>query len=257
MAWNRFAGTFLNRVDLTKSVFRVEFEITGDRPGYGYVPVMPGDESVGLYFAEGGHLLDTRSSTAEFAHGGWEAIDDGRSLGRRNFTVRSFASDANVMAIDVARHGSGPAIEWFDNARPGWRLLMAGARSWHSPPEERVEDHYLVADLAGLPALARIVEATDPHVRVTALVEVLDPSDLEYVPPHPNLELISLVGSGNGVTESRLADSFAELTDLDAASYQWIAAESAQVRLVKKYLRGRGFDKSRCVALGYWNDARH
>ncbi|MGW0457352.1 siderophore-interacting protein [Streptomyces tendae] len=257
MAWDRFVGTFLSKTELTKGIFRVEFAITADRPGYGYAPATPGDESVGLYFAEEGHLLDTHPSQAPHAHGGWEVSEDSRSMGRRNFTVRSFDPDTRVMAIDVARHGAGPAIEWFDAAQPGWRLLMAGPRCWHRPPGAATDHYYLLADLAGLPALARILAATAPHIRVTALAEVLDPSDLEYLPAHPRLELLPLVGSGNGVADSRLLDGLAALPPPAPASYQWVAAEAGQVRAVKTYLRACGLDRKNCVALGYWNVTEH
>lgn len=257
MAWTRFAGTLIDQHEVTESIFRADFEISTDASGHEYAPLPVGDESVGLYFARDGALLETRASTAPGAHGGWETVEDEASLGRRNLTVRAFDPSTGVMSIDVAHHASGAAIEWFDSARPGWQVLMAGARSWHRPPSEISGRLCLIADLAGLPALARILEDTDPRIGVTAVVEVLSPGDLDYLPHHPRLDLVPLIGTGNGVTPSRLTDHVQQMLDLETAAYRWIAAEAAQVRHLKKRLRGLGVDKAHCVAVGYWTDGTH
>ncbi|UYQ77771.1 siderophore-interacting protein [Glutamicibacter sp. JL.03c] len=254
MAWARFAGTLIDRHNVTENIFRANFEISTVAPGHDYSPLRVGDESVGLYFARDGVLLGTRETTVPGAHGGWETVEDEANMGRRNLTVRAFDPATGAMSIDVAHHASGVAIDWFDSARPGWRVLMAGARSWHRPPTEASGHHCLIADLAGLPALARILEGTDPGIDVTAVAEVLSPGDLDYLPPHPRLDLVPLIGSGNGVTASRLADHIQQMPGLETASYHWIAAETAQVRHLKKHLRGLGVDKSQCVAIGYWTD---
>ncbi|OLT54598.1 hypothetical protein BJF89_16390 [Corynebacterium sp. CNJ-954] len=257
MAWTRFAGTLIDRYEVTENILRADFEISTDAPGHEYEPLPAGDESVGLYFARNGALLETRESTAPGAHGGWETVEDEASMGRRNLTVRAFDPAAGTMSIDVAHHASGAAIDWFDSARPGWRVLMAGARSWHRPSSEASGRHCLIADLAGLPALARILEDTAPGIEVTAVVEVLSPGDLDYLPHHPRLDLVPLIGSGNGVTASRLTDHVQQMPGLETASYHWIAAETTQVRHFKKHLRGLGVDKAQCVAVGYWTDETH
>lgn len=257
MAWKRFIGTVTDRSDLTSNMFRVEFRIRSDEAGYEYTPATAGDESVGMYFASEGRLLRTRPSAATHAHGGWETYDDGISLGRRNFTVRRYDADQALMSIDVARHASGPAIEWLRTAAPGWELLMAGPRSWHTPPTGETAPHWLVADLTGLPALARIIEQTPAATPITALIEVPHEDDLAYLPEHPRLDVVPLIGSGNGVAASRLHNRFITLPPAPSNAYHWVGAETAQVRRIKAHLRDAGHDKTRRAAVGYWNDRMH
>ncbi|MFD9826405.1 siderophore-interacting protein [Tsukamurella tyrosinosolvens] len=259
MAWTRFAGTLIDRYDVTASIFRADFEISTDANGHEYAALPVGDESVGLYFARGGALLDTQASTASSAHGGWETVEDERSTGRRNLTVRAFDPSTAVMSIDVAHHASGVAMDWFESAHSGWQVLMAGARSWYRPPRDNSaaapERQFLIADLAGLPALARILENTAPNIDVTAVIEVPTPGDVRYLPEHPRLELLELIGSGNGIAESLLSETVSlNLGTNNIDAYYWVAAETTQTRMIRKYLKQIGVANNQYAAVGYWTD---
>jgi NADPH-dependent ferric siderophore reductase len=129
---------------------------------------------------DGREALRARPSDNPQALGGWELVDEGRLGGHRNFTVRSYDPASAEMVIDVAEHAHGLAIDWLRAARPGAQVLMAGARSWYSPPA--AGHHVLAGDLAALPALARILAETGPAVAVTVIAEVLDRSEPDYLP---------------------------------------------------------------------------
>lgn len=248
MRWENFVGTFVGRERVGTHLLRLRFEIGGGTAA-GYLPIEPGDESIAFYHSSDGTPLHARTSDDPEAMGGWEIADEERSIGHRNFTVRSFDPDTREMVVDIAEHGHGPAIEWFRAAEPGWRLLMAGPRSWYAPTT--TVRHVLAGDLAALPALARIVEGTDPATRITAIVEILDRRDLSYLPEHPNLEIVEVIGSGNGVTPTRLSEALTQV-ELDDDTYCWFAGEAADIRAAKKHLRSLGWTRDRYTIVGYW-----
>lgn len=250
MRWDDFVGTLTGRERLAKNLLRVRLDIAGGT-GDGYVPIDPGDESVALYLSIDGDALHARDTDGD-ALGGWEIADEERSVGHRNYTVRAYDPATREMLIDIADHDHGPAIEWFRKAREGQSVLMAGPRSWYEPAVGATH-HVLAGDLAALPAMARILESTDPTVRVTVIAEVLDRGELSYLPEHPNLEVIELVGSGNGVSPTRLSAALAAV-DMTDESYCWFAGEAADARAGKKHLRSLGWARHRYDIVGYWRD---
>ncbi|MBF6210655.1 siderophore-interacting protein [Nocardia puris] len=248
MKWDNFVAGLLARERVAANLLRARLEI-GPGTGRGYVPIQPGDESVAFYFSRDGEELHARASERPNALGGWEIADEERSTGHRNYTVRSYDPETREMVVDFAEHAHGPAIDWLRAAEPGWRVLGAGPRSWYSPP--RAAHHILAGDLAALPALARILEQTDPSVRVTVVAEVLDRSEIAYLPEHPNAEIVELVGTGNGVARTQLASTLAEI-DLSGDAYCWLSGESADTRAAKKHLEALGWTRDRYDIVGYW-----
>lgn len=244
MVWENFVGTLVARERVAANVLRARLTV-----GEGYEPVDPGDEAVALYFSDGPAELSIRPSENPNAPGGWEIVDEERSTGSRNYTVRSFDRDSREMVVDFAEHEHGPAIDWLRAAEPGWRVLMAGPRSWYAPSP--AAHHVLAADLAGLPALARIIEQTDPAVHLTVVAEVLDRSELDYLPQRPGMDVVEVVGSGNGAAPTRLSAALAGL-DLPADGYCWLAGEAADTRAAKKHLRSLGWSRDRYDIVGYW-----
>lgn len=249
MKWNDFVLTVADSAQVTKNLLRLEFDVDPEA-GQGYAPITPGDESIAFYLSGDGDELRTRRSQDPSALGGWELVDPERSRGHRNYTVRSYDPGSRRMVVDIAEHGHGPAMDWFRTARPGWRLLAAGPRSWYAPPADATR-HVLAGDLAALPALARILEDTPPEIEVTVLAEVLDSSDTGYLADRPNTEVIELVGSGNGAAPSALAASLHRV-DLPTDAYLWLAGEAADTRAAKKHVRGLGWERGRADVVGYW-----
>ena len=87
------------------------------------------------------------------------------------------------------------------------------------------------ADLAALPALARILENTPGHIAVTVLAKCLMPRIFhtfrtETTPPSSNWSV------RNDAAESRLSAALAEL-DPKPDAYVWYSAESADIRAIK------------------------
>lgn len=187
-----------------------------------------GDAALGLYFA----TTDEASAA-------------------RTYTVREQDRSASRITVDVVLHGDAAGTRWATGAVPGDRVGLAHAKSWFRPPLD-ADRHILVADLAGLPALARLIEQR-AHRDTVAVVEVPDEDDLDYLPKHATLRLVSSVGTGNGLTESVLARVVAQTTPTTSLGYCWFAGEASEARRVRKLLRHEyGWAADRLDVIGYW-----
>lgn len=163
----------------------------------------------------------------------------------RTYSVRACDRAARRMTVDVLRHSVGPGTRWAETARPGDRVRLKYPGSWYRPSSE---SRLLVADLAGLPALARILDELPSTDGATVVVEVLDESDLDYLPA---MDLVTSVGTGNGVGASALPGLVAE--HCVGRSYCWFAGEAAAARAVRKHLRiERVWEREQLNVMAYW-----
>jgi NADPH-dependent ferric siderophore reductase len=234
--------------DVGPRLRRVRFEVPDLRRLE--LPDLP-DEVVGIYFPAPGRSAPPAMTQVD---GVWafhevEPAPEGRTL-----TVREVDHVAGTMAVDFVVHGHGPATEWAQAAQPGDQVTMAYARGWYRPDPD-ADWHLLVADLSGLPALARILGSHPRPESVTAVVEVADDDDLEYVGFPRQTRVIPLVGSGNGLSPSALGDAVAGLDVPAGRGYCWFAGEAAQSRAVRKHLRNvRRWHRDQYDVIGYWRD---
>jgi NADPH-dependent ferric siderophore reductase len=183
--------------------------------------------------------------------------DDGTSASQedeaRNYSVRRHTRHGGVdrITLDIILHARGLATTWARGARPGHRVGLDNARSWYRPGPD-TDWQLLVADLSGLPAIARIIEELPDGATATAVVEVADVDDLDYLPRRDGVPVISSTGTGNGASPSNLARLVREFTPPAGRGYCWFAGEAAESRAVRKYLRGLGWTIDQMDVTGYW-----
>ncbi|MHC3004675.1 siderophore-interacting protein [Gordonia sp. GN26] len=229
--------------DLTPNLRRLTFDVA-DLPGLGLPDVS--DEAVGIYFP-----YESQRSTPDMGcrDGVWAYYDIDPPPDGRNYSIRAADPDAGTVVVDFVIHAAGPATTWAQRTEPGHEVVMTHARSWFAPPAG-ADRLVLAADLAGLPALARIIEDLPVVDGVTVVVEVPSPTDLAYLPER-KVETITLIG-GNGRTPSRLAETVAAL-DLTDAGYCWFAGEASESRAVRKHLRSElRWGRESYDVIGYW-----
>lgn len=209
------------------------------------VPPVP-DAAVGIYFPDDdGHLLPMTEVDGVWAHHDVEDPPEGR-----NYSIREDHGDRLV--IDFVLHQVGVATTWARDASVGDQITLAYGRSWYDPPPD-ADWMLLVADLAGLPALARVLEELPESIPVVAVVEVAEAADLDYLPKRAITTVVPLVGSGNGYRSSRIGESVAELNLPEGRGYCWLAAEAAQSRAVRKHVRRElGWGTEQFDIIGYW-----
>jgi NADPH-dependent ferric siderophore reductase len=206
------------------------------------------DAALGVYFPEAGsHSVPDM----QCIDGVWDYHVPGSAPEGRNYSVRCHDACHRRLAVDVVLHGRGPGADWARSASVGDTVGLSHARSWYRPPSN-AQWQLLIADLAGLPALARIISESSEHHPLLAIVEVRDEHDLDYLPTPEHLTLFPAVGSGNGRPGSRLAELVAQQSLPGGAGYCWFGGEAAQSRTVRKYLRGLGWATEQFDVVGYW-----
>ena len=170
----------------------------------------------------------------------------------RSYTVRSWDGVAGRMCVDFVVHEGGIASTWAQDAELGDVIYLTEAMGWYRPPADATWQ-LLVADLAGLPALARAVEELPAGTRAYVLAEIPSAADRLEVATAGDVTWTWLEGSGNDTGPSRLADAVAAFATPDGPGYVWFAAEASASRAVRKHLRHeRGLPVSCCTLLGYW-----
>ena len=166
----------------------------------------------------------------------------------RTYSVRRH--DGDRIDLDIVLHTGGRGSTWAQTATTGHRVGLDHARAWYRRPPGTAWQ-LLVTDLSGLPATARIVEEAPPAVATTVIVEAADHHDLDYLPARPGVTVIHSLGTGNGVTPSRLPDLVRQ-SDLPVPGYCWFAGEEAASREVRRYLRVHGWTIDQYDITGYW-----
>jgi NADPH-dependent ferric siderophore reductase len=186
------------------------------------------DTSIGVYFGESG------------------------AAPGRTYTVRHCDPARRCLTVDVLLHGEGIGTGWAQQAAAGDVVTIGHPGSWYTPRSAATRQ-LLVADLAGFPALARVLQALPSKPDATAVVEVRDESELDYLPQHPDVEVICSVGTGNGVGHSVVSHLATDRLAAGGWDYCWFAGEATAARAVKNFLRRElhwPFD--RFDVMGYW-----
>jgi NADPH-dependent ferric siderophore reductase len=167
----------------------------------------------------------------------------------RTYTVRDHDPAAGEVTIDFVVHEGGVASTWARTARPGDVVGLNSPTGMYDPPAG-LTWQVLVADCAGLPALARILEHTPAGVRTRVVVEV--PDDGHRVDLAGAAE-VTWVSGGNGHAPSLLEDVVRSLPQPGPDGYVWVAGESKALRGVRRYLRRElGLPASSYKSVGYW-----
>lgn len=169
---------------------------------------------------------------------------------RRVYSVRAHRPGSSEVDVDFVRHDHGPAMDWLATAAPGdevrWWDQVGGS---YALPQDAVTV-LLAADLAGLPALGRIVEELPAGVRATVVVEAFDEEERQAWTSAAAVDVRWLHGSGEGRAPSRLG---AAVLDHPPVDYLWMAGETREVRATRRVLRHeRGLASERYSLVGYW-----
>jgi NADPH-dependent ferric siderophore reductase len=170
----------------------------------------------------------------------------------RNYTVRHRGPGADQLTCDFVLHERGVASGWARRAAVGDRVVLDHARSWYRP-EAATAWQLLIADLSGLPALARILDELPDGIHASVIVEVADESDLDHLAVPSGVPVVTTIGSGNGYAASRLTDLARAHVHADGRGYCWFAGEAQTTREVRKHLRAdHGWSADQYDIVGYW-----
>ncbi|SIR62081.1 siderophore-interacting protein [Williamsia sterculiae] len=208
-----------------------------------------GDEALCVWFPAPGAAAPPAMQCRD---GVWQYYDPDTVPQGRNYTVRTAGPGRKQLTVDLVLHERGVASDWARSVQIGGQVVLSTARSWYRP-DPNADWQLLVADLAGLPAVARIVEGLPADARATVIVEVADERDLDYLPARDGIEVISSVGTGNGHAASALTDLVRDFAQPQGRGYCWSATESGASRDIRKYFRREcGWVADQFDIVGYW-----
>jgi NADPH-dependent ferric siderophore reductase len=243
-----FRAAVLGTVRLSPHLVRVRFGPAGALGGLADLTAFSstgvGDERLVLVLPDAGR----RHTPEPDADGSWDSLAPQRRPVQRSYTVRSFDAVRATLVVDVVLHGPAPGAAWALRAAPGDVVLLTAAIGWYAPPPEAAWQ-LLVADLSGLPALARIAETSS--LPSHALVEV--PEAADRLPLPGTVSTRWLDGTGNGVSASGLLRTLRESELPPGPGYIWCAGEAGETRALRRHLRHeRGLTTREYRVLGYW-----
>ncbi|MFZ2501498.1 MAG: siderophore-interacting protein [Nocardioides sp.] len=164
----------------------------------------------------------------------------------RYYTVRRFAG--GELTLDVVLHDVGLVTEWASRDCTGETVQISEPRGSFAPPAD-AEWVYLVGDLTGLPAMARIAEEwgpAHPGIRLQFWAESAD--DLPHYLPESDAVTWS---TPPAEAASGLAGLVESLTWPPGRGYFWMAGESAQMRAIRRHLMSAQPGLAHDV-MGYW-----
>jgi NADPH-dependent ferric siderophore reductase len=176
---------------------------------------------------------------------------EGRPL-MRTYTVRH-QRDSEI-DVDFVVHGTeGPASQWAVATRPGDRILVGGpgARKLINPDA----DWFLLAgDMTALPAISVNLELLAPDALGYAVIEVLDPDDIQPDLVKPDgLELVWVVNPQPDPTGQVLLHRIQQLEWPAGQPAVWAACEFQSMRNLRAYFKqDRQLPKTHLYVSSYW-----
>ena len=150
----------------------------------------------------------------------------------RTYTPRRYDPATKTLEIQFLLHGTGPASEWAQRAKPGDKLAVAGPGGRFSL-EPAADYWWLAADESAIPAVGTLLEALPETTAADVHIEVDGPDDeVEFAAPAKTT--ISWHHRRPGAFGAELADAAHAATIPDGARV-WVACEAAAMRDIRRY----------------------
>src|SRR5215213_10071601 len=179
----------------------------------------------------------------------------------RVYTPRRFDDAAKLLDVDIVLHEGtdGPGAVWARGAAKGSRLMITGPSGRPYVADPAADWYVLAGDLAGLPAVASIVESLAAGKRADVYVEIPDASDEVELLSAATLN-VHWVHSGDHATGEELVDAL-KTTELPQGEGRvFVACEAGAMRDIKRYLlQDLKLNREHVYTHGYWQrgEANH
>lgn len=235
----------LRVTDLSPSLRRVTL---GGPDLHGFLSLAPDDHLKAFFFPTGSQVCKPVSGPDGPV---WPSGLDRPPM--RDYTPRRYDERAQELDVEFVMHGEGPAARWAAEVRPGASLLIAGPRGSALVPP-RVDGYLLVADEAGLPAVARWLESLPTATPVTAILEVAVASSEVALSTTAALSLTWVHRNGREPGDTPLLlDALRRRPRPPGDFFAWVACESGQSRAIRRFLKDDyRMDPDSLKTAGYW-----
>lgn len=154
--------------------------------------------------------------------------------------------------LDVVLHEGGIGATWAQDCEVGDEVGLIEPHGLYAAPDG-VAWQLLVADMTGVPALARILRRLQPGQKAEATVVVTDAADMIPLPSAADVSVNWKVVATENAISGALTEAVTSVELPDSDRYVWMAGEARSSRAVRRYLRrGLGWPQSDFYTCGYW-----
>jgi NADPH-dependent ferric siderophore reductase len=175
-------------------------------------------------------------------------------LTTRTFTPRRFDPVTGRLDLEVVLHGHGPASQWAGSARAGDRVAVSQPRrTYEVMPDTRWA--LLAGDETAIPAIATLLEAIGPGLRVDVIIELEPSHDPVALPAHPGVHPVWISRRPEMAASEALVTAVSEWSLPPGPGQAWVACEAARVRAIRRHLlEVVGLPVDRALTRGYWRE---
>jgi NADPH-dependent ferric siderophore reductase len=154
--------------------------------------------------------------------------------------------------LDIALHEAGVGSDWARRCRPGDRVGLIDPHGLYAAPKD-VGWQLLVADITGVPAVARILRGLQPGQRAEVVIVVTDPADEIALPSPADVDITWQVVAKDTDICGALEEAVTTRELPASDRYVWLAGEARASRAVRRHLRrGLGWPQADFYTCGYW-----
>ncbi len=154
--------------------------------------------------------------------------------------------------IDVALHGDSVGSRWARNCRRGDRIGVVEPHGLYAAPDN-VGWQLLVADITGLPAVARILRRLEAEQRAEVVIVLTDADDEIALPSIADVEVTWRIVEQETDIADALVEAVTSFALPETDRYVWLAGEARASRAVRRHLRRElGWPQADFSTCGYW-----
>lgn len=241
-----FAAKVLGRTQISAHLVRVTLDVEGD-----YASTRIPDEYIRVLIPPAGAVLALPQIDEK-----WNISYPEGSVEPdfRVYTISDYRivdGEAQI-DIDIALHDEGIGSDWAKACRPGEEVGVIEPHGLYAA-DPAVGWQLLVADITGLPAVARILRGLAPGQRADVHMVLTDADDEIVLPSAADVNVTWQIVE----RDTDICDALTEAVtsrDLPASDrYVWLAGEARASRAVRRHLRRElKWPQADFYTCGYW-----
>lgn len=241
-----YAATVLGRTQISAHLIRVTLRVDGD-----YATTRIPDEYIRVMIPPAGAELALpqidEKWTVTYPEGAVEP----------EFRVYTISDHRIVegntqIDLDIAVHDEGVGSDWAKNCRTGDQVGLIEPHGLYAAPDD-VGWQLLVADITGLPAVARILRGLSPGQRAVVHLVLTDEGDKIVLPSAADVDITWQIVAKDTDISDALAEAVTSRDLPESDRYVWLAGEARASRAARRHLRRElKWPQSDFYTCGYW-----